>query len=273
MNLVSLLILPAVITLGRGPCGPRPSGAGYLIAGLGLVVLIVAIAFSKRKVEGHGGRRPAGGRRPSGPTAPLGADGSGAGAPVADAASGPMPVGAPRQDAPARGSRAPPRNQLRRRAGPAARPVADHRVSPGSAPGRWGRPTGPGAVAPAPRRLRSRAPRRSGRRPAAPAAPAGPMAPPSGRPHWRPHRQAPAFISPDGPGHVDPTQPFRWGAVPGASEYCLTVGTAPGSDDVVNSGPLAAGQTSYQVPSLPGGQAAVGSRLQLGRRPVAATPT
>ena len=45
MNLVSLLILPAVITL-------HPHTAARLsIAGVSLVVLLGAIAFSKRKTE------------------------------------------------------------------------------------------------------------------------------------------------------------------------------------------------------------------------------
>jgi K(+)-stimulated pyrophosphate-energized sodium pump len=46
MNLVSLLILPAVITLRDN------NGARWAIAGAALVVLLVAIAFSKRKVSG-----------------------------------------------------------------------------------------------------------------------------------------------------------------------------------------------------------------------------
>ncbi len=45
MNLVSLLILPAVITLRNN------SGARFSIAGISLVVLLAAIAFSKRKAE------------------------------------------------------------------------------------------------------------------------------------------------------------------------------------------------------------------------------
>jgi hypothetical protein len=44
MNLVSLLILPAVISLRDN------DGARYAIAGVALVILAVAIAFSKRKV-------------------------------------------------------------------------------------------------------------------------------------------------------------------------------------------------------------------------------
>jgi K(+)-stimulated pyrophosphate-energized sodium pump len=45
MNLVSLLILPAIISLDD-------DNIRYLIAGAALVVLLVAIAFSKRKTEG-----------------------------------------------------------------------------------------------------------------------------------------------------------------------------------------------------------------------------
>jgi K(+)-stimulated pyrophosphate-energized sodium pump len=46
MNLVSLLILPAVITLRHN------SGARFAIAGVALVILLSAIAFSKRKTHG-----------------------------------------------------------------------------------------------------------------------------------------------------------------------------------------------------------------------------
>jgi len=46
MNLVSLLILPAVITLRHN------SGARFAIAGVALVILLSAIAFSKRKTQG-----------------------------------------------------------------------------------------------------------------------------------------------------------------------------------------------------------------------------
>ena len=45
MNLVSLLILPAVISLRDN------DGARFAIAGVALVVLIVAVAFSKRKMS------------------------------------------------------------------------------------------------------------------------------------------------------------------------------------------------------------------------------
>jgi hypothetical protein len=64
----------------------------------------------------------------------------------------------------------------------------------------------------------------------------------------------PTFITPTNQGQVDTARPFVWSALPGASEYCLTVGTAPGTDDLVNSGPLAAAQTSFQVPALPTGR-------------------
>ncbi len=50
MNLVSLLILPAVITLRHH------TGARLAIAGVALVILLAAIAFSKRKTEVHGQR-------------------------------------------------------------------------------------------------------------------------------------------------------------------------------------------------------------------------
>jgi K(+)-stimulated pyrophosphate-energized sodium pump len=49
MNLVSLLILPAVITQ------EHHDAARYTIAGVSLVVLICAVAFSKRKSESMAG--------------------------------------------------------------------------------------------------------------------------------------------------------------------------------------------------------------------------
>src|SRR5438105_12183645 len=52
MNLVSLLILPAVISL-------RDNGARYAIAGVALVVLMAAIAFSKRRTTGLDAGLPA----------------------------------------------------------------------------------------------------------------------------------------------------------------------------------------------------------------------
>jgi K(+)-stimulated pyrophosphate-energized sodium pump len=45
MNLVSLLVLPAVISL-------RDNNIRYVIAGVALLVLIGAVAFSKRKTGG-----------------------------------------------------------------------------------------------------------------------------------------------------------------------------------------------------------------------------
>ena len=54
MNLVSLLILPLVITQRHN------TAARYAIAGIALAVLLAAIAFSKRKSEGVGGGAPAG---------------------------------------------------------------------------------------------------------------------------------------------------------------------------------------------------------------------
>jgi len=53
MNLVSLLILPAVITLHSH------TGARLGIAGGALVVLLVAIAFSKRKTGAMDAELPA----------------------------------------------------------------------------------------------------------------------------------------------------------------------------------------------------------------------
>ena len=54
MNLVSLLILPAVITLRHH------TGARLAIAGVSLVILLTAIAFSKRKTESMDSELPAG---------------------------------------------------------------------------------------------------------------------------------------------------------------------------------------------------------------------
>jgi K(+)-stimulated pyrophosphate-energized sodium pump len=53
MNLVSLLILPAVITLHHH------TGARLAIAGASLVVLLASIAFSKRKTESMDSELPA----------------------------------------------------------------------------------------------------------------------------------------------------------------------------------------------------------------------
>jgi K(+)-stimulated pyrophosphate-energized sodium pump len=49
MNLVSLLVLPAIIKMGQGKNNLDPSAGSYTIAGVALVILIGAVAFSKRK--------------------------------------------------------------------------------------------------------------------------------------------------------------------------------------------------------------------------------
>ena len=49
MNLVSLLVLPAIIALESDDGNPEP--LGYVIAGASLIVLLIAIAFSKRKTQ------------------------------------------------------------------------------------------------------------------------------------------------------------------------------------------------------------------------------
>jgi K(+)-stimulated pyrophosphate-energized sodium pump len=54
MNLVSLLTLPAIINLADGDLATDPSGGSYAVAGAALVVLIGAIAFSKRPSAGLG---------------------------------------------------------------------------------------------------------------------------------------------------------------------------------------------------------------------------
>jgi K(+)-stimulated pyrophosphate-energized sodium pump len=63
MNLVSLLILPAIITLSDidedNPVVSSPEPAGYVIAGVALVVLIAAIAYSKRPAPSIGIEQPA----------------------------------------------------------------------------------------------------------------------------------------------------------------------------------------------------------------------
>ncbi len=63
MNLVSLLVLPAVITLRHH------TGARLGIAGAGVVILIGAIAFSKRKSQGFGAEEE--GKAGGGPATPA----------------------------------------------------------------------------------------------------------------------------------------------------------------------------------------------------------
>ncbi|MEQ1788395.1 MAG: hypothetical protein ABL966_15190, partial [Acidimicrobiales bacterium] len=61
MNLVSLLVLPAIIGLtdinkdAAGYYTATPNGTSVLIAVAAFVVLVGAIAFSKRKKEAFGG--------------------------------------------------------------------------------------------------------------------------------------------------------------------------------------------------------------------------
>jgi K(+)-stimulated pyrophosphate-energized sodium pump len=62
MNLVSLLILPAIISVSdidpENPLVSTPEPAGYVIAGCALVVLVGAILFSKRATGSIGGDAP-----------------------------------------------------------------------------------------------------------------------------------------------------------------------------------------------------------------------
>jgi K(+)-stimulated pyrophosphate-energized sodium pump len=70
MNLVSLLILPAVITLHVH------TGARLAIAGVALVVLLTAIAFSKRKTHAMDGDLPTAGTAPPDRPATVAVDAS-----------------------------------------------------------------------------------------------------------------------------------------------------------------------------------------------------
>ena len=55
MNLVSLLLLPAIISLSNideeNPVVSTPTGAGLAIAGVAIVVLVIAVLYSKRDTE------------------------------------------------------------------------------------------------------------------------------------------------------------------------------------------------------------------------------
>jgi len=47
-------------------------------------------------------------------------------------------------------------------------------------------------------------------------------------------------------------RPFTWSQVPWATNYWLTVGTTEGGSDVLNTGPLPAGQSNFSaLPPLP----------------------
>jgi K(+)-stimulated pyrophosphate-energized sodium pump len=224
MNLVSLLILPAVISLGRGQLRTRPTGAGYAVAGVGLVVLIIAIAYSKRKVEALDTEAP--GTTPPAPAyAPMGAT---AGGPADAFDSSPGITTPAMTPAPAARLASAPAPAVPAAPMPAWQP-------PAGAPAQAPTETMPAWQPPAP-----------------PQAPAGPATPAPAPAPAAPAR--PAFISPTEQSQVDGTQPFAWAPVPGADEYCLTVGSAPGGDDVVNSGPLGGHQTSFSVPAIPAGR-------------------
>jgi K(+)-stimulated pyrophosphate-energized sodium pump len=73
MNLVSLLILPAIINLSNidseNILDTTPEAGGYVIAALALVVLLSAIAFSKRSGAGIAGGASPDGQVPSEPAA------------------------------------------------------------------------------------------------------------------------------------------------------------------------------------------------------------
>ncbi|HEX6236033.1 MAG TPA: sodium/proton-translocating pyrophosphatase, partial [Acidimicrobiales bacterium] len=72
MNLVSLLILPAIINLSNvdpdNPLSSTPKAGGYVVAAAALMVLLGAIAFSKRKSGGiAGGNGPSATAEPTEP--------------------------------------------------------------------------------------------------------------------------------------------------------------------------------------------------------------
>ena len=73
MNLVSLLILPAIINLSNidsdNILSTTPKPGGYVVAALALVVLLGAIAFSKRSGAGIAGGTSAEGQAPAEPAA------------------------------------------------------------------------------------------------------------------------------------------------------------------------------------------------------------
>lgn len=53
---------------------------------------------------------------------------------------------------------------------------------------------------------------------------------------------------------VDVSRPFAWSSVAGAQGYLLTVGSSLGGYDLLNSGVLSSGTSSYQVSGLPSGK-------------------
>jgi Putative Ig domain len=54
--------------------------------------------------------------------------------------------------------------------------------------------------------------------------------------------------------NVDPTHPFTWTPITHTQGYYLTVGTTPYASNLVNSGIIAATQTTYPTPFLPANQ-------------------
>jgi K(+)-stimulated pyrophosphate-energized sodium pump len=75
MNLVSLLILPAMLGMTKFNSVTRiatPKGGSIVIAGIALVILIGAIAFSKRPSEGFGAEAPSFAAASSGPSTEVG---------------------------------------------------------------------------------------------------------------------------------------------------------------------------------------------------------
>ena len=114
MNLVSLLVLPTVITLRNN------NAARYSIAAVALVVILVGVAYSKRHVESMADDAPAGaevqmsGVQVSGVSVGAAISAALPGAPAAPVGEGPAPT--------------------------SSAPVPDHREPPGPA----GPPTAPG---------------------------------------------------------------------------------------------------------------------------------
>jgi hypothetical protein len=62
----------------------------------------------------------------------------------------------------------------------------------------------------------------------------------------------------NGQQNVDPSQSFAWSTIPGAQGYLVAVGTTPSSADVVNSGVLPPGQSTFNVGALPLGRVLYG---------------
>jgi sugar lactone lactonase YvrE len=58
----------------------------------------------------------------------------------------------------------------------------------------------------------------------------------------------------DKQNEADTTQPFTWNPIAGAQGYLVVVGSSPYGTDLVNSGVLAASQSSFPMPDLPVGK-------------------